>query len=330
MPLIVTPSELRRRADFYHQLQQLTSAGLGIVRSLDQLKRNAPSRAYRAKTQQLIGHVEHGQPLGESLRSIPNWLPDFDVTLVESGEKSGRLDRCFRMLGDYYAERAKIAKRVIGALAYPAFLLHLMAAVMTLVFFFWKPAWCLAPIGGLFAVYVLTFLLVYATQNKHSEAWRGKVEFILNLVPVLGKARRHLALGRLAAALEALISAGVSIIEAWELAATASGSVALQRTVASWNPMLRAGRTPSEMIEGSDRFPEIFAGQYAAGEVSGKLDETLERLRDYYQEDGSQKVQLLAQWIPIGIYLLVLIGGGVFVIWFWTTYYAKVWQSIGM
>jgi type II secretory pathway component PulF len=330
MPLIVTPSELRRRADFYHQLQQLTSAGLGIVRSLDQLKRNAPSRAYRLKIQELAGHVEHGQPIGESMRAIPNWLPDFDVTLIESGEKSGRLDRCFRMLGDYYAERAKTARRVISALAYPAFLLHLLAAVMTLVLFFWNPALCLAPVAGLFLVYVLVFLLLYATQNKHSEAWRAKVESIFNVVPVLGKARRHLALGRLAAALEALISAGVSIIEAWELAAKASGSVALQRTVESWNPMLRAGKTPAEMIDGSGRFPEIFANQYAAGEVSGKLDETLERLRDYYQEDGGQKVQILAQWIPMGIYLLVLIGGGAFVVWFWSRYFANISQAIGM
>jgi type II secretory pathway component PulF len=330
MPLIVTPRELRRRADFYHQLQQLTSAGLGIVRSLDQLKRNAPSRAYRVKTELLASHVERGQPLGESMRAIPDWLPDFDVTLVESGEKSGRLDRSFRMLGDYYAERAKTARRVISAMAYPAFLLHLLAAVMALVFFLSKPAWSLAPIAGLFVVYVLVFVLVFATQNKHSEAWRAKVEFIFNLVPVLGKARRHLALGRLAAALEALISAGVSIIEAWELAAKASGSVALQRTVESWNSMLRAGKTPAEMISDSSKFPEIFAGQYAAGEVSGKLDETLERLRDYYQEDGGQKVQILAQWIPIGIYLLVLIGGGAFVIWFYNNYFNSIWQQIGM
>jgi type IV pilus assembly protein PilC len=330
MPLIVTPSELQRRADFYHQLQQLTSAGLGIVRSLDQLRRNAPSRAYRAKTQELMSLVEKGHPLGESLRAIPDWLPDFDVTLVESGEKSGRLDRCFRMLGDYYVERAKIAKRVISALAYPAFLLHLLAAVMTLVFFFWSPRSCIFPIVGLGAAYVLTFLLLYATQHKHSEAWRAKVEGILNLIPVVGTARRHLALGRLAAALEALISAGVSIIEAWELAARASGSIVLQRTVESWHPLLQAGKTPAEMIESSERFPDIFTNQYAAGEVSGKLDETLERLQNYYQEDGGRKVQILAQWIPIGIYLLVLIGGGAFVIWFWITYYGKLWQSVGV
>src|ERR1700704_2267829 len=109
MPFIVTPSELSRRADFYHQLQQLTSAGLGITRSLDQLTRNAASHSYRLATGQLLAQSERGQALGESMRAIPDWLPDFDITLVEAGEQSGRLDRCFRMLGDYYVERAKVA-----------------------------------------------------------------------------------------------------------------------------------------------------------------------------------------------------------------------------
>jgi type IV pilus assembly protein PilC len=330
MPFIVTPSELNRRADFYHQLQQLTSAGLGIVNALDQLQRNSPSRRYRVATGHLLGLVQRGQALGESMRAIPDWLPDFDITLIEAGEQSGRLDRCFRMLGDYYVERAKVARKVVSGLLYPVFLLHLLAGVAALVLFFWfSLIIAVLPLVGLFAVYVVTFVLIYATQNKHGEAWRAKVEFWLSLIPLVGKARRHLAVARLSAALEALISAGVSIIEAWALAGKASGSMALQRTVNSWIPDLRSGKTPAEMLQQSRKFPDIFTSQYAAGEVSGKLDETLGRLRDYYQEDGGQKVRALAQWIPIGIYLLILIGGGGFVIWFWITYFNKVQQAVG-
>ena len=329
MPFIVTPSELNRRADFYHQLQQLTSAGLGIVNALDNLQRNSPSRRYRVATGHLLGLIQRGQPLGESMRAIPDWLPDFDITLIEAGEQSGRLDRCFRMLGDYYVERAKVARRVVSSLLYPAFLLHMLAGVSALVLFFWYPKICVLPLVALFGFYVATFVLIFATQNKHSEAWRAKVEFFLNKIPLVGKARKHLAVARLSAALEALISAGVSIIEAWALAGRASGSVALQRTVDSWIPSLRAGKTPAEMLQQTRKFPDIFTSQYVAGEISGKLDETLERLRDYYQEDGGQKVRALAQWIPIGIYLLILIGGGAFVIWFWVTYFNKVQDAVG-
>lgn len=330
MPFIITPGELNRRAEFYHQLQQLTGAGLGIVRSLDQLRRTAPSRAYRVRIEQLLQLVEAGNPLAESMRAVPDWLPDFDITLIEAGEKSGRLDQSFRMLGDYYVERAKIARKVIGALAYPAFLIHLLVAVMTIVLFFWYPHFCLFPFLGLIGLYILVFVLIYLAQSKHSEAWRAKVEFVFHIIPVVGKARRHLAIGRFSAALEALISAGVSIIEAWDLAARASGSVSLQRTVASWIPLLRAGKTPAEMLETSGTFPHIFTNQYAAGEVSGKLDETLERLRDYYQESGGRRVQMLAQWVPIGIYLLVLIAGGAFVIWFYITYFGRAFDAIGI
>src|SRR6185369_5170308 len=165
---------------------------------------------------------------------------------------------------------------------------HLLAAVSALVIFFWYPIWiAVLPLVALALIYGVTFALIYAVQNKHNEAWRSRVELFLNRIPVMGKARSHLAIGRFSAALEALISAGVSIIEAWQMAARASGSVALQQTVNSWMPALRAGRTPAEMLQESRKFPELFTSQSAAGEISGKLDETLERLRDYYQEDGS-------------------------------------------
>lgn len=330
MALIVTPGEFTRRAEFYHQLQQLTAAGVSVVRSLEQLRRNPPSASYRVSIERLLNGINGGQTFSEALRSIPDWLPEFDIMVIDAGEQSGRMDQSFRMLGEYYTERSKVTKRIITKLAYPAFLLHLTAAVMALVFFFWYPKICLLPILGLFGIYVAVFFGIYAVQSKHGESWRGTVESFLNLVPMISSARRSLALARLAAALEALISAGVTIIEAWELAARASGSVALQRTVASWRPFLQKGQTPAEALNASRQFPDLFINQYTSGEISGKLDETLARLRDYYQEEGNRKVQILAQWVPTAVYLLILIGGGAFVIWFWVTYYGRMFQSLGI
>jgi type IV pilus assembly protein PilC len=329
MAFILTPGEFTRRAEFYHQLSQLTSAGIGVVQALEQIKRNPPSAEYRRNVNRLLEELATGRTVGESLRSMPDWLPEFDITLIEAGEKSGRIDGCFRMLGDYYSERSRTTRQVIVMLAYPAFLLHLLAAVMALVLFFWLPHLCLLPIAGLLVVYAAVFLMIYAFQSSHGENWRAFMESVLHRVPVLGSARRSLALGRLAAALEALISAGITIIEAWELAAKASGSVKLQRVVQAWRPRLQAGQTPAEALQASRAFPNLFTNQYAAGEISGKLDETLERMRDYYRDDGSRKVQITAHWVPIGIYLLVLITCGFFVVWFWITYYGKIWQAVG-
>jgi type II secretory pathway component PulF len=149
-------------------------------------------------------------------------------------------------------------------------------------------------------------LLVYVLQSKHGEPWRAGVESLLSGVPVLGTARRYLAIARLAAALEALISAGVTIIEAWELAAAASGSPALHRIVRAWRPLLQAGQTPAEIILSSSGFPTLFSNQYNTAEISGMLDETLRRLHGYYQEEGSRKLHAVAKWVPIFIYLVIV------------------------
>ncbi len=109
------------------------------------------------------------------------------------------------------------------------------------------------------------------TTKPGERKWNRSLRFI----PVLGTARHYLALSRLAAALEALISAGVNIFEAWDLAAAASGSPALRRAVADWRPKITAGQMPSEAVRACRLFPEMFANFYASGEISGKLDESL-------------------------------------------------------
>src|SRR5205823_2445549 len=135
-------------------------------------------------------------------------------------------------------------------------------------------------------------------------------ERILKPVPMLGAARHYLALARLAAALEALLNAGVTIIEAWELAAAASGSLALRSTVLAWKPQVVSGVTPSEVVSASPQFPELFANLYHTGEVSGQLDDSLRRLHTYYSEEGTRKLHLLAQWMPRGIYFGVALMVG--------------------
>jgi type II secretory pathway component PulF len=169
----------------------------------------------------------------------------------------------------------------------------------SLLWLFVKAVLVLSPL------YFVTIFLIYATQSRHGEKWRARIESCIRPIPILGTARRFLALARLAAALEALISAGVNIVQAWDLAATASGSPALRRIVENWKPQIEVGRTPAEIIRDDRIFPEMFANLYASGEVSGKLDETLRRLYAHYQEEGTRKLYAFAQWVPRLIYLLV-------------------------
>jgi len=327
MPLIITPRQFTQRAEFYHQLNQFTSAGIPIVRALEQIKRSPPAPSFRAPLQRLLDALARGASLAESLQSL-DWLPAFDLALIGAGEQSGRLDTCFRLLADYYNDRARVIKQVISQLIYPVGLVHIAAFIFfivlpfaasqfnaSLTLLFVKAALVLSPLYGAVA------FMIYATQSKHGENWRARIEAALRLVPLLGTARHYLALSRLAAALEALISAGVNIFEAWDLAATASGSPALRRAVAAWKPRVVAGQMPSEAVRHCPLFPETFANLYASGEISGKLDESLRHLNRLYNEDGTRKLNAFATWMPRLVYLLVVLMIAYKIIQFWNGIY---------
>jgi type II secretory pathway component PulF len=327
MPLIITPRQFTQRAELFQQLAQLTSAGIPIVRALEQIKRSPPAPSFREPLQRLLDELAKGATLVETLQSL-DWLPAFDLALIGAGELSGRLDICFRLLSDYYNDRARVIKQVISQLIYPIGLIHFAALIFLIVLpfarsqfnasltlLFVKAALILSPLYGAVA------LMIYATQSKHGENWRAGIEAFLRLIPILGKARQYLALSRLAAALESLISAGVNIFEAWDLAATASGSPALRRAVANWKPQVVAGQMPSEAVRLCPLFPKTFANLYASGEISGKLDESLRHLNRLYNEDGTRKLNAFATWMPRLVYLLVVLMIAYEIIQFWAGLY---------
>lgn len=330
--MIFTPRQSTQRAELYHQLDQLTAAGLGVPRALDQLQRHPPSRSYRQPLRALTQQLGKGYNIAESLRNVRGWLPEFDIALIDAGERSGRLEAVFRLLADYYTDRARVTRQILTALIYPVLLFHLAVFIFPFAEFFLYGdvlIYLTKTFGVLLPIYAIVAALIYAGQSKHGEPWRAVVEMALRIVPVLGKARHYLALARLAAALEALIAAGVTIIEAWELAARASGSPGLRRTVVSWKSDLLGGQTPADCLNTSSWFPEMFANLYTTGEVSGKLEDALRRLREYYQEEGTRKLQAVAQWLPHIVYFVVALMIAYRVVSFWSGYFRQIQDAGG-
>jgi len=331
MALILTPGQFTQRAEFYHQLAQLTSAGIGLIQALEQLQRNPPTRAFREPLRLQLEKIKAGSTFTDSLLATSGWLPPFDIALIEAGERSGRIDDCFRLLSEYYHERARITKQAMSQLLYPVALIHVAVLVFIIIvpfagsqfdaslpLLFLKAALTLSP------VYLGAALIIYVFQSQHGQNWRSLMEKLLGFVPLLGKARHFLALSRLALALEALISAGVNIIQAWEIAANACGSPALRRAILAWKSQVEAGTTPADAVSNSRLFPEMFANYYRSGEISGKLDEALRRLHRYYHEEGSHKLQTFAEWTPRLIYGIIACIIGYEIVHFYTGYFNQI------
>ncbi|MDB6064507.1 MAG: Type secretion system protein [Pedosphaera sp.] len=327
MSLIITPGQLSKRAQFYRQLGQLTSAGIGIINAFEMLHANPPDATYRKPTRELITQLSGGATVTEAVRHLGHWMPALDIALVGAGEKSGRIDAVFKLLANFYDDRARMLRQMISALWYPAFVFHFAIILFPFLAFFSDGNWIvfLAKTLGIFIpLYCLVLLMIYASRNRRGASWRSVLEMLLRPVPVLGTARQYLALARLSVALEALLNAGVTIIEAWEMAATASGSPAILRTVTAWKPAVVGGQTPSEAINASGSFPDVFANLYHSGEVSGQLDDSLRRLHDYYQEEGSRKLNMFARVVPKAVYFAVAFLVGFKVIAFYSNYFNQL------
>ena len=330
MAVIITPHQLSQRAEFYYQLAALTTAGIALPKALETLQRSPGARSTRARLGRLIASLQNGATFSEALRTMGNWLPTFDLALIEAGEQSGRLDACFRLLESYYRERAQLLRNVISDLLYPVFVFHFAFFLLPierfqrLVLNLEVGPFLAQKLALFLPIYAAVFLIIFACQGRHGEFWRAIIEKVLRPIPLLGTARRSLALARLAAALEALINAGVSIIDGWELAAASSGSPALQRAVGAWKPRLIAGRTPAEVLSETPVFPELFANLYHTGEISGQLDQTLLRLHNYYQEEGTRKLRLVAKWAPWLVYLVIMGIVAYQIIAFWSGYYSNL------
>lgn len=329
MAIIFMPGQFNDRADFYHQIATLVSAGFGLPQALEQLRDHPPARGFRRPLTQILLHLGEGYTFAEALQRAGTWMPEFDTSLLEAGEKSGRLDACLKLLADYYLERSRLARSVINEMMYPVFLLHFALFVFGLVSFVttWDvPAFLMRTLGVLVPIYAVVIVGVFLMQSSRGMGVRTMMETLLGMIPLIGKARRHLALARLAMALESLLNAGVNVIHAWELAARASGSPALDREISGWREQIEAGVRPSELLRNSRRFPSVFANLYATGEASGRLDDHLLRIHTYFQESGTSILRQVTAWTPRLLYLLIAVWIGYQIVSFYTGYFQKAFE----
>jgi len=331
MALLITPRALAQRGEFYYQLSAMIRAGLPLIGALQTLAKSPPAASYRRPIERMLAELQNRNTFTGALATIGDWLPVFDKALLEAGEKSGRLDECFRRLANYYEERAKLAREVIGQMIYPVCIVHfalLVFPVSLLVAAVLQDQWMplLLNKAVLFGtLYGVATALVLASSGSRSSWWRATMEGILGVIPVLGRARQNLALARLTAALEALFSAGVGIVESWELAARASGSPALAREVVKWRPLIEVEqKTPGEILADASAFPAMFTSLYRTGEISGQLDDTLKRLHEYSRVEGHRQMQMFTRALTIGIILLIMIAIGFQVVMFWVGYFNNI------
>src|SRR3954466_1995318 len=115
--MVQTPGQLAKRGEFYHQLGQLTGAGIGLLKGIEIQRRSPPAQNFKRPLSIILQHLGQGSSFSESIRHTGPWMPEFDQALLDAGERSGRLPACFQMLAENYAERSRLGKKTLSASA---------------------------------------------------------------------------------------------------------------------------------------------------------------------------------------------------------------------
>lgn len=330
MPLLVTPAHLAARADFYHQIGTSVAAGLTLSRTLRILAQNPPARGIAHRAKRVADRLDSGATATEAFKSLGDWVPDFDLSLLQAGEETGRLDRSCQTLSQAYATRAALARQVLMGLVYPILVFHVAFVILpvhhlvALVHDGNVAAFLLRKAAFFGSIYAAVIALLWLVQRSQTGFTRSLLESATSIVPVLGRARRALALSRLSLALDALLNAGVNALRAWPLAAAASGSPSLQRTVARWQPRIANGDPVSEMILQSPAFPPHFSNVYATAEVSGQIDQALPRLASHYHDEGLRLMRVAAGTLVGVVYGGILLFVAYQIVSFWLGFYGDI------
>lgn len=321
-----------RRAAFFDQWAALLDAGVPLLDALRHLSEHPPLPGVARRLLGAIDRIQAGATLTEAFRASKIPLLPLERAVLEAAEQSGRLVASLRLLAEEARQRATLSRQVWSGLAYPLFLLHFAALVLPL------PEWVRSGDVGAYAARVLGVLvpfhgavwgLLWWSRRERQSSGTAAGEAVLDAIPLLGSGRRALGLSRLAGGLKLLIEAGVSVPEAWRLAARACGSARVCRAVEDWWPRWQQGETPAESLGRSPWIPSLFADQYATGELSGRLDEVLGRLQGYYAEEARARLKAFADWLPRLVYLAVACWITWQVIRFWSAYFGQIEGLLG-
>jgi len=278
--------------------------------------------------------VEAGATLADSMGKHPRTFDTLFVNMVAAGEAGGILDIILRRLAIFVEKAAKLKRAVIGASIYPAVII-LVAIVVIFVIMLWVipvfatlfeglnatlplPTRIVMGTSSLIAQFIFPIIAVFVLTifgfryYYKTDGGRLVVDRTLLALPIMGTVLKKIAIARFSRTLSTLLVSGVPILEGLDITAGTAGNVVLENALLRARREVSEGKTLAEPIKKTAIFPPMVTSIITVGEQTGELDQMLEKLADYYEEEADEAVAgMLALLEPV---MIVLLGGVIGVI----------------
>jgi type IV pilus assembly protein PilC len=315
----------------------MIDAGLPLVQCLDILAQQQPKPAFATVLKDIKSSVEGGSTFSDALRKHPRIFDELFTNLVQAGEAGGILDSILGRLSIYLEKRQKLVRQLKGALSYPTIVFVIAIGVMAVMLTFVIPAFegMFAEFGGgKDALPVLTRFMVALSHGfitflpltiaivvglAVTFSWvlrqpKGKRLFhkTLLVLPVMGSVLQKIAVARFTRTLGTLLQSGVPILDALEICAKTSGNMVLESGIMHVRQRISEGQNMVEPLMEAKVFPDMVVQMIGVGEQTGALDQMLNKIADFYEEETDVAVGAMTSMLePI---MMVGIGGMVGVV----------------
>jgi type IV pilus assembly protein PilC len=334
MPISIGGVPQKQLVGFTRQLSTLQDAGLPILRSLQILEQQQKPGLLKAIIGGVADEVEGGGTLSDSMAKFPKAFNKLYVNMIAAGEAGGVLDIILQRLADFMEKAAKLKKKVLGAMIYPAVVISIAVSIVSMIMIFVIPKfeeifrdfktplpaiteylmafarwfgpgfgwiWLLAsPIG-----FVLLMRLL-----KMSEGGRYFVDAVKLKIPILGDILGKTSIARFTRTLGTLVSAGVPILDALNITRDTCGNEVYARALNKVHDAIREGESMAAPLKATKVVDTIVVNMVDVGEETGDLDKMLIKVADNYDSDVDVLVgSLISILEPLMVVILgVLVG----------------------
>lgn len=321
----------RHLATFYSQLADLLHTGVPLLRSLELLERQSTNPKLQAVIREVRGKVADGTGLAQAMGQHPKVFDELAVSMVKAGQEGGFLEDVLKRISVFVEHQEDMKAKVIGALAYPAFLAIAGFTVLNVLVIFFVPKF--APVfdklrekddlpgltmalmgfseflrswpGGVAAAITVALLVAFVRWTRGSgRVWADRVRIRL---PLFGKVFLNLALSRFTRILGTMLHNGIPILRALNIAKDSTGNKVLTAAIEKSADNVTAGEKLADPLRKSGYFPADVVEMIAIGEEANTLERVLIDISDGLEKRTARQLELMVKLLE-PIMLLVMAG----------------------
>lgn len=317
-------------AHFARQLTTMMRSGVPMVQSLELIGSGGDNLAVGDLVKKLTSDIEGGASLGNALARHPKYFDKLFVNLVKAGEQAGTLETMLEKVATYKEKSEALKAKVKSALMYPVIVV-VAAVVVSAILLIWVipqfkevfssfgadlPAFTLLVISlsdwlqanwwmPLFGFVAIGFSFSQARQR--SKAFDRLVDRLSLKLPIIGNILNLSAVARFSRTLATMFAAGVPLVEAMDSVAGATGNSLYEDATRRMQDDTARGVQLNTAMQTTQIFPNMVVQMTRIGEESGRLEEMLAKVADYYEEQVDNLVDTLAKQIePL---IMAVLGG---------------------